>query len=979
VNQGPAHEDQTPKVGRGENGPSPANTVMPVEPGGLLERDVELGVLEDAVAQALGGHGSLIIVEGPAGIGKTSLLQAAGARARTRGTDVFAACGVPLERDFAFGVVRQLFEGPLTARPARGRSRLLAGAAKLAAPVVTGESPPTDAPIAESTVVHGLYWLTANFAERAPLLLVIDDLHWSDGPSLLYVAYLARRLEGLPVAVVAAARTGDPEVESSLVNELLATPGVQTLQIPALSEDGVARLVRDRLGRPDPEFVAACHEATGGVPFLVRELTQALAADGISPIAAESDAVRTSGPATVAHATVLRMARLSIDAVSVAEAVAVLDRHARADRIAAIAELDDPAVHDAREALCAMEILAHDRMPRFSHPLVRRAIYDGIAPAARAERHRSAAELLQAEGAAPEDVAIHLLASAPAGRPDTVEQLTQAAGRAVNGGAPASAVTYLARALEEGAAAPPAQQSELLHALARAELLTADTGALPHLEEAFALADDPRQRALIAYELGHVYSLVGDWEQIGVQFGIALAELGDRDADLATRIEAVRASSETYHPRTADAFEGRVPALRALLETDVPGTRNLALRMSAAMASRGFDLDEVVPFVERGLDEGRFVEDEGPEHQDLVQGMAALMGLDALDRVESEAAHAREVAQRRGSFFGVAVTSFFAAWVSGQRGALRAAEPDLRLATDIAVETGYQLVLPTLLFFPVEVLLERDGLADVAALAETTVLPPALAESASGWMLLAARGRLRSARGERQAAVDDLRTAGEMFTAMHFRNPILYAWRSPLALALTTGERDEATALAESEHADATHFGLPRAEGVALRTLGLLNDGQSGIDLLEESARVLAECPSPLERARTAVELGAALRRADHRVDAREHLRLGLDLAERCGAERLTARADEELRIAGARPRRRVVSGPGSLTASEERVARMAAEGLTNREVAEALYVTAKTVENQLSAAYRKLGVTSRRDLGGALTEEPPDLGGRPS
>jgi DNA-binding CsgD family transcriptional regulator len=944
---------------------------VPVKPGGLLERDVELGLLEEAVAQALGGHGSVVIVEGPAGIGKTSLLQAIGARARTHGADVLAACGVPLERDFGFGVVRQLFEGPLAARPGPDRRAILAGAAALAGPIVANEPDRTGPDPAPNAVVHGLYWLTANLAERAPLVLLLDDLHWSDAPSLLYVAYLARRLEGLPVAVVAAVRTGDPEVESPLVNELIATPGVQSLRLPALSEAGVAQLVRDRLGPPDPEFVAACHEATGGVPFLVRELTQALAADGISPTAAESDAVRTSGPKTVAHATVLRMARLSPAAVAVAEAVAVLDRHARPDRIATLTGLEDAAVQDAREALCAMQIFEPGSRVQFVHPLVRRAIYDGIALVPRAERHQRAADLLRAEGAAPEDVAVHLLASVPAGRPDTVEVLRNAAARAGSAGAPASAVAYLRRALEEGLSGAR-REAELLHALGRAEMLTADTGAVDHLEAAFRASDDPHQRALIAYELGYLHALIGNWEEVEAQLGVALEEAEDRDLDLTTRIEAARASTEMYHPRTAATFEARLPRLRSLLDGEVPGARNLALRVGVAMAVRGFDLDEAVPLVERGLDDGRFLEDEGPEHQDLVQGLAALVALDELDRAEAAGVGAREAAVRLGSFFGVGIAAFFAAWIAGQRGALRTAEADLRTAIEIAVQTGYHLALPTLLLFPIDVLLERDALADAAALAETTALPPALAGSASGAMLLTARGRVRLARGDRLAAIEAFRMAGEMYTAMRFCNPILYLWRSPLALALPSEQQDEAIALAETERVDAVHFGLARAEGVALRTLGLLHDGQSGIELLEESARVLAECPSALERARTTVELGAALRRADHRVDAREHLRLGLDLAERCGAERLTARADEELRIAGARPRRRAVSGPDSLTASEERVARMAADGLTNREIAEALYVTAKTVENQLSAAYRKLGVTSRRDLAGALTGEHP-------
>jgi DNA-binding CsgD family transcriptional regulator len=265
------------------------------------------------------------------------------------------------------------------------------------------------------------------------------------------------------------------------------------------------------------------------------------------------------------------------------------------------------------------------------------------------------------------------------------------------------------------------------------------------------------------------------------------------------------------------------------------------------------------------------------------------------------------------------------------------------------------------------VLLERPQLDDIASFFESIELDPSFAASVSGAWILAARGRLRALRGERGAAVPDLRAAGDIFTGLQFDNPLVALWRSPLALALPMEARDEARALVEEELRCAVACGLPRAQGVALRAAGCLEGGDRGIDLLEESLTMLQHPNHSLERARSLVELGAARRRANQRVAAREPLRAGLELAHRCGAERLAARAVDELRACGARPRRRVVSGPDALTSAEGRVARMAADGMTNREIAQALFVTAKTVENQLGHAYRKLGVRSRDELRRAL------------
>lgn len=262
-----------------------------------------------------------------------------------------------------------------------------------------------------------------------------------------------------------------------------------------------------------------------------------------------------------------------------------------------------------------------------------------------------------------------------------------------------------------------------------------------------------------------------------------------------------------------------------------------------------------------------------------------------------------------------------------------------------------------------DAILERPDLEDVAALVESTELDPAFLSTWGGAMLLDVRGRLRLLRGDRKRAIEDLKAFARTAAKLHV-GPTLSSWRSTLALALPRQERGAAVDLMAEELELARTTGLPRPYGVALRAAGILAGGEPGIDRLRESVSVLEGSDARLEHARSLVELGAALRRRQRRAEARELLTAGMELAYRCGAQRLVVRAREELQAAGARPRRIATTGLDALTASELRVARLAAEGATNPEIAQELYVTVKTVETHLSHVYSKLGLSGQGSRG---------------
>jgi DNA-binding CsgD family transcriptional regulator len=267
--------------------------------------------------------------------------------------------------------------------------------------------------------------------------------------------------------------------------------------------------------------------------------------------------------------------------------------------------------------------------------------------------------------------------------------------------------------------------------------------------------------------------------------------------------------------------------------------------------------------------------------------------------------------------------------------------------------------------------IERGELEEAERALAHAAPGPEIPDNAHWHSFLEARAQLHLARGEPGPALEDALECGRRFEAVGGRNPAFLPWRSRAALCLTEvgSEPERARELVAEEVELAQAWGAPRSVGAALRAEGIVLGGAQGLARLWEATEVLDGSPARLEHARALVDLGASLRRAGERAQARQPLKRGLELARGCGAIPLVERAYEELRAAGARPRKIVYTGVDALTPSESRVARLAAQGLTNREIAQSLFVTVKTVEFHLGQAYRKLDISSRTELGGVLGE----------
>ncbi len=937
---------------------------------GLLERRRELEAIEGVLAAAAAGSGGLLYLEGPPGVGKTRLLEAARDHAREQGLRALRARGSELERDFAHSLVRQLLEPVVGAARASDDDAdgLLAGSARHARPALGLEpaGDPGPHPPDSSTVMHALYWVCAGLAEHEPLALLVDDVHWADAPSLRFLAYLAARVDTLPVALLVAARPGEPGIEQSPLLQLAADPSTVLLRPRPLSSDAIGEVVANDLEQEGhPEFIEACVAVTGGNPFLLHELLRACSEDAIAPTAASVARVSRLVPATVSHAILLRLGRLPAAAAAVAQAVCVLGADADVRRVAAITGLDEAEVARVADALAAGALLRPGRPLAFAHPLVDAAVAGDMPAARRAERHAAAARLLSTEGAPAERVAVHLLAVDPAADPLVVHTLQAAAQRASAQGAPDVAAGYLRRALAEPPAAP--DRASVLLAAGEAEARAGEAAALEHLEAAARDAQEDSLRLRASVELGRAVIMSGRTGAAVAVFDRALERLPPSERDIRLLLEAAVVGAALLDadaaPRVADRLERLRNGLgkRGSAPWNALGVVAMHIAMSNGAASEAAELGVRALAREGPLPE---LADQAPAFYHACQALAWTERYGAVRAAFDGRLAAMTAA---GSLPQIAAASSFRAWLNLRTGFVADAESDARSALEAERSHAQPLFRPLSAAMLIHALLEREGPRsaerELAAL-DAVIDQPSLHAS----LALHARGRLNLARGAIDEALTDLLRCGRRLERHGATSPAVAPWRSDAAVALAMrGERERAVELADEELALAREFGTPRALGLSLRAAGVVRGGREGIELLQEAAGVLEESQAPLDHARSLVDLGAALRRAKQRSAAREHLRQALDRAHRSGAGPLAARAETELRATGARPRSVVLTGVESLTPSERRVAELAADGRTNRMIAQALFVTARTVEGHLTHVYRKLDLSSREELAAAL------------
>ncbi|MEV6238846.1 BREX system ATP-binding domain-containing protein [Lentzea sp. NPDC051838] len=838
----------------------------------LLGRDAELAALGRLLDEAVQGTASCVVVTGGFGIGKSALLDAFTAEARSRGFTVRLAKSARLESHLPGAVVRQL------------------------APCLANERD-----------LEELYARAANSARKAPILMVIDDVHVADTFSKRALAYLRPRLQGMPVVIALGASQGYLSTDEVTLPEI-AGAHPHRIDLDGLDVAAIAQL---GIGDRDPQ---RCHELTGGNPYLLQAL---LREEG-------------EGSASVGEMVGMRL-REYTGAAEVARSAAVLDGDAGLELLSALTGFDAlPAV----DTLVRLGVLADTDPLTFRYPFVRNSILADMPIAVRSAAHARSAWLLFESDAPDERVAEHVLKARSVRLPWSVDLLREVGG-----------VEHLERALEEHLSDEDRLSIEI--ELGHAEHLLDNAEGRDRVRDALTACEDPHLAANATLSL--IQNMcTGSDAHFAVSLAImAVARLLPEDRDkvwnLVCTTYLLAANRDARMANCAGKYYDD-------LIGDVPQDPNLRRAREALLAvgnaRSGDSSDEAVEHALAALD-GEWVDVFGEPY--LFTFLVPVLAdhpehINKFWLSHSTAPVSYDPHLRRGMLSMIARAAAF------------------HNSGDLA--RAYTFLTPPTSTGSVDcpaVLLARAKLAEVCVeMGQFDEAAPLVAEDGDLLQhinIVYARGRLKLASCHAEGALEDLLEAGRRLAAREMPNPALMAWRHHAVRAyLALGNRDDAARLAHEELDLAKRWGSTRVVGTAMMSVGISTDD---IDVLTESEQLLASSPHRLLHAQSLYWLGHHLRRKGRTEAAAPHLRRAFELARHLSAHPLAKLAGDEVRDEGDQ-----VQG---LTKQENRVARMAAQGLTNRQIAETLHLTRRTVELHLSSAYRKLSITGRAELVAAL------------
>lgn len=890
----------------------------------LLERTTELRQLTQALRRVRDGHGDRIVITGGLGCGKSALLDAVHAGAA--GLRVLTANCSALEQDFAFGVARQLLDPALAKAGDRTRARWLAGPAGLALPVFAEDAPPDPAFAVEEAAISGLIALTHALSADTPAVLLIDDLHWADEPSLRWLTRLARTVDRQPVLLVAATRDGEHG----------PVPRTEIRPEP-LTPLAVAELIAHRTGRlPDDEFVTACHEVTGGNPLFLSAVLDHVT----SPAADQVPHVRQLRPARLRERLVRDLATQPKHAQDLAKAIAVLGDDELAGQLAGLTERQTRAAHRILDQAGLVT----------GRPAVRDAVEESMPVGEREEWQARAVRLLHDNGRPAEQVAARLLAVTTTRGGWAVDTLKEAARTALRRGAPEVAARYLRRALRD-VPGDSEQRARLLVDLATAERFFDPAASVRHISYAVPLLPEVRDRAAALVRIAP--TALGQAPRPVRDLIDQVADLND-DEDLGHRLEARQ--RYVWHPDPA-LLADSVERLKQIGGA-TPGERELRIvLLDAAMLTARLPAHEVAAIARTALHQ----EPPHPRHvhtaiplliKVLAAADAAHEAVPWLEQALSQATNTVEQALIR------AQQSFVLMHLGRPGEAHRAAEHALDLAVlDWRGDTTTAAIGLT----AVALELRDPRLIDKILISRPDRDEPA--GCAAVYRMLHAAGEALA--GEHARALERFLDCGRVLDGAGWRNPVLLPWCIATAgLHARLGDLAAARDAAAQAWDRAVAWGAPVGIGRALHVLGRYTPGRKGLRMLHEAVEVLHA--NPFERAKALLQLGAR-ERADGGSHAQHHLAEAHRLARQSGAGRLAKRIAKELDG----------NSPGiavALTRTEFKVAGLVVQGLTNAEIAEELSVTSRAVEKHLTNSFRKLGIRRRTELPAALARACPPI-----
>jgi len=927
----------------------------------LVGRGSELTQLERIIADTRSGAADAVLVQGPAGIGKSRLMGAA-LQSVPSDTLVLRASGEDRTTGLPWGAVRELF-APLGLSSADAASSpLLQDGARWAVPALGSHEGGSERRAGADTyaVLHGLYWLTVNLSARQPLVIAIDDVHLCDESSLHWLDFLLRRAEGLALCVVLSERTGGC-ITAPVLAEFAARGRGRRIELGPLDQVGVADLAAEILhDEASAELVDACAEVSGGIPLLLERLLGELGQGTLAPHGTLADHVRHLGRDVIAASVANRVLGQPEHVGKVAKALAVVGEQ-DIDLLAALSGVPLPLVGKALEVLQRNDILGEqDRV--FRHDLIRTTVLSEMSNDERDGLRSRAARLLRDLGSPSESVAELLLQLPWVSEAWMLDVFSDAAAEAGRRGAPRATARYLTAIL---AVTPldPKVVVQLAGVLAQFD----PASAITHLDRALDLVTEPRQRAVLAVEFGMMAVAVHRTSEAVGLLCAALTDLSDvegedpsaADQELRTLVEAALILTGFQQKHTVAFTRERIQAM-AIPAGETMAERQKLAMMAVSMALHGVGVGEVVEKANRAL----LLDDAGLGGWTV---FASLVVLRLADELGSAAAAVEKLvlrSQEQASAwtYHLAVSARVSVHLAG--GEVDAAAADAQTAVDLARLESWEKLTTLPKVALARVLAIQGKLSEAQALL-AEVGRPRLEDSALEYpTYLEVQALVRAQLGDHVGAVALLRGCARSLQEAQLSNPVFVPWWVDVAVLLTdAGQAHDAEEAVQHGEDLVGRWGTARARGLGLFARGVITPGAGGIQWLEEAVRVLRDSPARLELARVEYRLGEAFLHLDDRPAARRHLREAVNVATCSGARFLATRARDLLVAAGGRMRDLPECRSDALTGSERRVVEFALRGASNREIAQALFVTPRTVEVHLTSSYRKLGIIGRPEL----------------
>jgi DNA-binding CsgD family transcriptional regulator len=901
-----------------------------------IANKMDITELEASLEQASLGHGRILVVEGHRGVGKSTFLSEAARHATARGFKVASGRGRAGEHAAPGSAV---WAAVIRCAPALSERR------------DAGE-------------------LVASILSLAPFALILDDAHLVDELSFRLIDELAERIRSRAAMIVIAATPHLVDARAlGVINALRTHEYATTIRLHALDDDAATDLIRAALPGADPDFCAECNELTGGNPFLLSELAAWVGANRIAPAAgAAHRALAPLPPLAIREFVRRQLDDIGTDARALAAAIAISERPLTLAQGARLAGLDGKQSLNAVEALLESGIAVPGEVLSFAAPLTADCLRAETPEAVAADLHRRVADMALSGDLSGASSSHHLLLAAPTGSTEVVDRLVELADGEVAGGNLGQARTLIRRAIAERAE----ERSATPHLVARlglVDLLEGRPGSTPRLAAAIAGLDSSRDRADALLKLGVSQVAAGAPHAAWLSFDAARDLVDDADP-LRARAEVSSLLTRLLVPEARDGAAARIEVLALAPEVESrPHGAELLMAHAWQRLCRGAPSVEVARLADRAL----AMPTPGPSINGYLGTTGAILFaiVDDFDRAHRICDTCARAARERGLLLAERSIELARAVALLHQGRLLDAADLARslLGSDNGSHRFHAAEASAILASA----LHEQGNHDEAEQIIRAALAAAPADEPRGLLLLEVSARVSLERGELAQALRLVAEAQSLATALGVANPALVAWQPTAARCYkAVGQSRRGAALAQEALEVAESFGMPRAIALALRTKASIEGPPGEIDLLKAALEVTETSDAELERAKVLLSYGDALHRAGRDELARKPLRAGIGLADRLGAKSISRRGLATLRAAGGRPRRTRMAGPEALTPAERHVVDLAAAGATNREIAEALVITRKTVEWHLKKVFVKLDISSRDQIPEVMESERP-------